>query len=342
MATALENSMVKTAKGTIPVTSFKPIKGEGFESLEAAKYETYDLVVKADQIQLAQSGIVRVGGYDDTFSLTSFAATGFAWCSLTEDRKCETEEAARLITEGFQSQSKEYRLRITENGVIIAIVSPIYVPLQNSIVVDGVLAQRGSFDAASYWSLHPEDTRIALQTKKKFKHKGEEFSGGALVVNGEHGKQAFTAMGRMVQWICANGMTVGFGQSVDINKKHKGENDWSNFDVGTSIEDVVSKSMFLGNFVEHMEALWIKNQKQREDILKRVVQTEQFGPAQAKAFAETYDYQRNLRNRKTETMYDVFNAVTGMKDKFPKTRMHWEELGGKLLLDPDKYHVNAN
>lgn len=336
----LERRAKKSMKGTIPVISLPTLSGVGWEQLKDSRYEVYDTVVRGGDINLEPDGRVVIP--DGEFWLTPYAATGFAYCSETDDRSCETEDAAKLISQGFHRRpDKEWLIRITDGGSITTIVTPRYIPLTNRRVIDDLVKMEKEMDQDSYWKMSPWELKIAIQSKKPLKIAGEEWHAGSLIENGEHGKRAFQAMGRMVQQICMNGAVLQFGEAVDIYKKHNGGDSWEEFDVLGAVREIVNKAIAGNGFFEHLEKMPLKNLKMKEDTFKNITARGQLGPRQAEALPISYYMQRQLRpHRKSETMYDIYNAVTGMKDNFPKSRFQWEDLAGRLLLGPEGFYPN--
>ena len=334
-----------TTKGTLPVISLPTLHGAGWDQLKAARYETIDHVVKAEDIQLFDNtGRVEVKGIAQDFRLTPFSATGFAWCSFTPDRACEGDNAGALITASFREQGeKEYRLRSVE-GIITAILSPNYYPMKNSEIVDGVLKMQKTMEAVNLFYLSPYKTSIALESKKKFKMAGEQLSAGVKIDNGEHGKKSFDLLSRMVQYICGNGVVIGSGETIDYHRRHtSNEQNWENFDIVGAVSEIITSVMSTQGILEHLEDLSLRVLKTKEDTIKRVIQTGALGMRQAEVFPKCYDEQRVLRGRtKSETMYDVFNGITAMKNHFPKSRFMWEDLGGQILLDPANFYAAQN
>jgi hypothetical protein len=346
MPLILEKAKV-TNKGTIPVLALPTVRGAGWDELQASRYEVIDHIVKAEDITLFDStGRVEIAGLDQSFRLTPFSATGFAWCSLTEDRKFETDEAGKLVTAGFREQgSKEYRVRVLEDGTIVTIVSPNFYPLRNNEVIDGamVLRQHG-MESVDRFEMSPYKMTIAMRSKKKFKLGPESAHAGVNIVNGEHGKQAFEMNMRIYQLICLNGATMQLGEGADIRRKHSGKDpNWNDFDIVSAAEEIVTAAMGTQGIVEHLEGMSLRETKTKETTFKNVVAMGQLGPRHEEAFLKSYETQRELRNRtKGESMYDVFNAVTGLHNAFPKNQLNWEALGGRLLLAPDDFYASAN
>lgn len=339
----LERKSKVAMKGTIPVLTLPTLTGRGWEEMAALRYETIDHVVKAGDIRLRADGLLTLGGVEEKFRLTPFAATGLAWCSNSDDRPCETDEAAELINEGFKTQdTKEYRIRVTEGGTAIAILSPGYYPLKNSELVDGLQRMSKSYDAGMFY-LSPYKTSIAIQSKKKFKMGKEELFAGAKVDNGEHGKKSFAALARMVQLICGNGAVIGTGTIMDIKRRHSNsDNNWEGFDIVGAVSEVITNVMDTQGLMEHLEDFSLRVDKVKQDTFKKVIQQGSFGAKQADAFAKSYEAQHTLRDRgNTETMYDVFNAVTAMKDYFPKSTFQWEEMGGDMFMDPGRWYAGS-
>ena len=343
MNNLLEAKAKEIKKGPIPVLRLPVLAGRGWEDLQEASYEVTDHIVPAQGIHLSRDGIVTLSGLEEEFRLTSFSATGFAWCSLSEDRACETERAVDLINAGFQEQDKNYMLRTTEGGTIISIVSPGYYPLKNSTIIEGISHLKKDMDMG-VWYLNPYKTGIPLQSKKKFKMNKEELFAGALIKNGEQGKKSMEIISRMVQYICGNGVMIGSGITNEIVRRHNGGDDnWRDFDIIGAVSEIVTNTMKTQGFFEHLENLALRNPKAKEDVMKTVIAQGQMGPKQAQGLVTSYNAQRELRNRHTgETMYDVFNAVTGLKDYFPKTRLEWEELGGRIMLNPSDFFFSQN
>jgi hypothetical protein len=331
-------------KGTLPVIALPTVRGSGWDELKLSRYEVEDIIVKAEDIKVYDTtGRVEIKGYDRDFRLTPFSATGFAWCSLTEDRKCEDDDAGTKITEGFRKQAqKEYLLRILPDGTIITILSPNFFPMKNSEVIDGVLTlQKHGMESIDSFEMSPYKLNIAMRSKKKFKLGPESAHAGVAISTGEHGKAAFEMHMRILQLICMNGATIQVGESADIRRKHNlRDTGWNDFDIVTEAEKIVNSCMGTSGVVEHLETLTLREEKVKQDTFKRVIAIGEFGPRHAEAFLKSYDAQRELRGRtKGESMYDVYNSVTGLHNAFPKNTLNWEAFGGRLLLAPEDFYA---